>query len=199
MRFRASLDPSGGNVPLVANQPVPDDTALTLPITIDLSVRWPAALMWGVILPAAFIACMIGAAALGSFLGALESSSFIWIAGFATVLLIPLCMFYFPFALLRTIRVTEEDMSHQQSGNRDSVSWDDMRIFAIVEGGKYPGSSATYILSSGRNNVRWTHRARTRWYSIVAPTTSDEEYQRQMEALLNYAAARTELPLIDMR
>jgi hypothetical protein len=34
---------------------------------------------------------------------------------------------------------------------------------------------------------------------VTTPTTSDEEYQRQMNALLSYIAARSNLPLLDLR
>lgn len=201
-RFRAALDPSGGNVPLVTNQPMPDSTALTLPTTVSLCVRWPAAVMWAAVLPVTFTVVLFGEVTLSGLSRAIGLAPFIWATGLALAFLIPLGMIYMPLSLRRTIRITEEGLSHQYSNYSryiDSVAWDDMRIFALIAGGKRPGSSATYILNSGRRNVRWTHRARTRWYSITAPTTSDEEYQRQMEALLSYAAARTKLPLFDLR
>jgi hypothetical protein len=55
------------------------------------------------------------------------------------------------------------------------------------------------MLSSGKSAIRWTRLARTRWYSVLVPTISDEEYQRQVDALLSYIAARTGLPLLDLR
>ena len=62
-----------------------------------------------------------------------------------------------------------------------------------------PSAWYCYVVCNNWNDMRWMYRARTRWYSVMTPTTFDEEYQRQMEALLNYAAARTGLPLIDLR
>ena len=111
-------------------------------------------------------------------------------------------MIYLPLSLRRTILITREGLSHQYSSYSnyiDFMAWKDMRVFAIVEGGRRFSSGATYILASDRHGVRWTHLPRAHWYSTLVPTTSNEEYQRQMEALLSYAAARTGLPLLDLR
>lgn len=98
----------------------------------------------------------------------------------------------------QTIRITEAGLTARSIESR-TIAWDKACVFALVEGGKRPGSTAIYILSSGRNSVRWSYRPRTRWYSVTTPTTSDEEYRRQMNALLSYIATRTGLPLLDLR
>ena len=79
------------------------------------------------------------------------------------------------------------------------MRWEDARVFALVDGFRRPGSTSTYMLSSGKSAIRWTRLARTRWYSVIVPIISDEEYQRQMDALQSYIAARTDLPLLDLR
>jgi hypothetical protein len=78
-----------------------------------------------------------------------------------------------------------------------AIAWDAVRVFALIQ--QLPNGTRIYMLSTGDNEVRWKHRPRTHWYSLAAPTTLDAVYNQQMEALLNYAAARTGLPLLDMR
>lgn len=106
------------------------------------------------------------------------------------------------FALVRpshlTIRATEDGLTIRSSESR-TMRWEDARVFALVDGFRRPGSTSTYMLSSGKSAIRWTRLARTRWYSVIVPIISDEEYQRQMDALQSYIAARTDLPLLDLR
>ena len=206
--FEAAYASPTGIVPMVANQPVPDNSPIVSPITIRRRIRWPVALAW---YAAFFLVATLVVAGLTvgdgllkeQLAGAPPEKSSVTILIVVTIALT--CGLAMLIAVLmlpwrqQQMLITDEGIILVQSGRRSAIAWKDASVFALVEGGRRPSSSATYILASSRRGVRWTHRSRTRWYSITAPTTSNEEYQWQMEALLSYAAARTGLPLLDLR
>lgn len=208
--YDAAFSSPIGNVFWAANQPMLNEASLTLPTTIRLRIRWPVALMWyGLFLVVFMVAgtgFTIGVMVLQNRLtGEPLPSSFILI--YMVVFIVMTCIMAIAIATiflplrLQTLHITEEGVAQTQARLRhvSAITWANIRVFAIVEGRRRPRSAVTYMLSSGRRAVRWTRRSRTRWYSISAPTTSDEEYQRQMDALLSYIAARTGLPLLDLR
>ena len=206
--FEAAYASPTGIVPMVANQPVPDNSPIVSPITIRRRIRWPVALAW---YAAFFLVATLVVAGLTvgdgllkeQLAGAPPEKSSVTILIVVTIALT--CGLAMLIAVLmlpwrqQQMLITDEGIILVQSGRRSAIAWKDASVLALVEGGRRPSSSATYILASSRRGVRWTHRSRTRWYSITAPTTSNEEYQWQMEALLSYVAARTGLPLLDLR
>jgi hypothetical protein len=206
--FKAALASPLGNVPMVANQPVSDSSPIVSPITIRRRIRWPAALAWYtaffLVTTLVLAGLIVGDELLREHLAGAppEKSSVTILIVVALALTCGLAVLIAVFMLpwrQQQMLITDEGIIQVQSGRRSAVAWKEARVFALIEGGRRPSSSATHILASGRHGVRWTHRSRTRWYSITTPTTSDDEYQRQMDALLSYAAARTGLPLLDMR
>jgi len=206
--FEAAYASPTGNVPMVANQPVPDNSPIFSPITIRRRIRWPIALAWytAFFLVSTFVLAglTVGDGALKEHLAGAppEKSSVTILIVVTLVLICGLAMLIAVFMLpwrQQQMLIMDEGIIRVQSGRRSAVAWKDARVFALVEGGQRSDATAVYVLNSGKSTVRWTHHSLTHWYSITAPTTSDEEYQRQMEALLSYAAARTGLPLLDMR
>src|SRR5262249_36848797 len=65
---------------------------------------------------------------------------------------------------------------------------------------KYP-HPIVYELSSAHDVVRWAwmRQNNRRVIFFAQPTVSAEEYERQMQALLSLIAAKTGLPLYDLR
>jgi hypothetical protein len=208
--YDAAFSSPMGNVPWAANQPMHDKSALTLPTIIRLRIRWPAALIWHVLVLVVAMGVASGFTVGGMLLrnrltGEPLDSQFLLISmtvviGLICILAVATAVLFLPVRL-QTLHIVEEGVAQTQDrlGRVSAVTWEKARVFALVGGGRHPGSAATYMLSSGARAVRWTRRSRTRWYSITAPTTSDDDYQRQMDALLSYIAARTGLPLLALR
>ena len=184
-------------VPQAIPQPVPDSTALSIPTTIELISRRRVILGWVIAIYAIIAIILAPVLMVVSKIAPDES--------YVTIFCISGTFFYVLVASMlialaphQTIRVTEAGLT-VRSNDSHTIAWADARIFALVSGRQQTRGTRIYGISSGRSTVRWTHRPRAHWYSTMVPTTSDEEYQRQMEALLSYAAARTGLPLLDMR
>jgi hypothetical protein len=184
-------------VPQAIPQPAPDSTLLSIPTTIELISRRRVILGWVIAIYATIAIILAPVLIVVSKIAPDES--------YVTIFCISGTFFYVLVASMlialaphQTIRVTEAGLT-LRSNDSHTIAWDDARIFALVSGRQQTHSTRIYAISSGRSTVRWTHRSRAHWYSVTVPITSDEEYQRQMEALLSYAAARTGLPLLDLR
>jgi len=177
--------------PFVEDQSTPDIAALQLPANIDLVTRKPLALaatglLW---------LCL---------LAALLMTHYFWLLIlYAPFIINPI----WAFVRRRDIAIQTDDQKISVSEDvmavssdrtkHGAIAWDDVRVFALIQ--QAPNGARVYMLSSGNTEIRWKHRLRTHWYSLATPTTSDEAYSQQMEALLSYAAARTELLLLDLR
>lgn len=191
----ALLDPSSEEVPLVVEQPDPNIAALEPPADIDTVTRKPIAYLAVILTFVIFLGLFI-----------------VWHNAFALFLLLLVAgsmvanfvddrrvVSVLAFGNQR-IRIGEEGIVIGTDHTKlQVIAWDNVRVFALTQGQDDSQLTKHYMLSSGEGEVSWLHRPRTHWYSFTAPTTSDEEYQRQMEALLSYIAARTGLPLLDLR
>ncbi|HZU65635.1 MAG TPA: hypothetical protein VFA09_00030 [Ktedonobacteraceae bacterium] len=84
-----------------------------------------------------------------------------------------------------------------------SVPWQEAKLFAIdgLFGAKRYPHPTIFELSSANDIVRWTWMRRSSFRVVfyARPVLSEEEYNRQMESLLSFIAARTGLPLYDLR
>jgi hypothetical protein len=167
-----------------------------LPTSIDLDGRHKVALGWAVAVNAtSALALLLAQVIAVSF--ALDGHILLLFALFSVLYTVGAAIFVAE-PPHQTIRITEAGMTVRTNESR-TIAWNDARIFALVEGGERSGSTKIYMINTGKSSVRWSYRPHTRWYSVTTPTTSDEEYQRQMNALLSYIAARTGLPLLDLR
>ena len=99
------------------------------------------------------------------------------------------------------IEVTEHGLCARYAGRTGRVMWEEARLFALygMFRAQKNGAALTYELSSPRDIVRWTWVQRTTYFLGLKPTLPLEEYNRQMQALLSLIAARTGLPLYDLR
>ncbi len=79
------------------------------------------------------------------------------------------------------------------------VRWREARLFAVRGPTTLFGRAVTYELASANEVITWKPLRRLHWWSIERPVVPFEEYQRQTEALLSLIAARTHLPLYDVR
>jgi len=191
-------------VTLATFQPVPDIEAIELPSRIDQKPRMLRTMIFSIVLPLFIIAIYVPAF--------LITHSLLVLIIFLFATFPYACLFLFAivtlalgrgmtiFSVNQLISISEDVIATSLGslGSR-AIAWDDVRVFAIVKGGNRLSPDIVYALSSGDREVRWKHCRRTHWYSRAAPITSDEIYNQQMEALLSYIAARTGLPLLDMR
>lgn len=79
------------------------------------------------------------------------------------------------------------------------VRWREARLFAVRGPRTSFSKAVTYELASAKKVVTWKPLRQLHWWSIERPVVPFEEYQRQTEALLSLIAARTHLPLYDVR
>ena len=82
---------------------------------------------------------------------------------------------------------------------KKTVRWDEALLFAVRGPRTALSKAITYELASAKEVVTWKPLRRLHWWSIERPIVPFEEYQGQMEALLSLIAARTHLPLYDVR
>ncbi|SRR5216683_2462521 len=192
---------------LAVEQPAPNTMALPLSITIGQRPKWGTLLL----LPEIVLALMAVLALLliipPSNGQALPQSNVFILAGSLLIVTLLLCGLLIAglYASAREqITVTEHGMIKVGLLRKvHSVSWEEARLFAIdgVYGSmKYP-HPILYELSSAHDIVRWgwMRRNSMRVVFIAQPASSAEEYDRQMQALLSLIAARTGLPLYDLR
>lgn len=95
--------------------------------------------------------------------------------------------------------LTDEGLALVAFGFEQAIAWDDARVFCIPRGTPY--SSPRYCKLSGpKDIVQWWRLDHSgllaRLYEPVVPYP---EYIAQVEALLSLIAARTGLPLYDLR
>lgn len=99
------------------------------------------------------------------------------------------------------IEATSEGLSLSvgtASGKTLCVRWNEAQLFAIYIG-KEKEEAIKYELSSSTAIVRWRRLNQERWFSWLKPALPFDEYDRQMDALLSLIAAKTRLPLYDLR
>ncbi len=215
-RFRAAQ----GDLSLLAEeQPALDEAALSLPLTIQSRTSSPENFFLAMIGMVVITIIIVG------FIGFLAGSTSIFsptnvlsfvLGGLAILVLIlvmTVAMVFLALVLSRTdqrIELTEQGMTIRQGGRAHSVAWDEARLFAIegIGGLNRPWLPRVYQLASAKDMLKWTYQRRRsperngllyRPILAIKPTTSYEEYERQMAALLSLVAAKTGLALYDLR
>ncbi len=93
------------------------------------------------------------------------------------------------------ITLTEKEIQIKQFDEERAIAWTDARLFSVFAV-RRQGNNVYYELSSAKRILRWNWDRSLRG---LRPTTSQEEYNRQMEAVLRIIAAKTGLPLYDLR
>ena len=192
---------------LAVEQPAPNTTALPLSSTIGQRPKWGTLLLLpGILLPLMAVVAFLLIISPPSGQALPQSTVFI-LAGILLIATLLLCGL--PIALIyarvrEQITVTEHGLIKVGLLRKvHSVPWQEARLFAIdgMYGAmKYP-HPIVYELSSAHDVVRWgwMRRNNMRVIFFAQPTVPAEEYERQMQALLSLIAARTGLPLYDLR
>lgn len=97
------------------------------------------------------------------------------------------------------ITVTDEGLAFVAFGFKQAIAWDDASLFCIPRGTPY-SPPRSFELSGPSDVVQWWRwRPGNLLARIYEPAASSLDYDAQIDALLAQIAARTGLPLYDLR
>lgn len=185
---------------LAREQPVPNAFAVPVPVSINLGSKWQSiAVFYGIIALAILIAFFI----IPPLTGGTQLFTYITLGFIFGVALLALAVgFIITYIQQKTnsyyaIEILPEGLTTYYNGNVRTVYWHEAQVFALT-GGRKPGSLLTYELSSTRTVTRWIYLPRKTWY-FYKTEVPYEQYEQQIRALLSHIAARTHLPLYDLR
>lgn len=198
---RRQLAASGDQSLLARQQIVPNKVALPLPTTLKMRSNWP-----GFVAITAILMLIMAVIVVIPYIlvdGASPHPSHVFLTYLVLalpILLIPLIAVSLVFFLRRrrAIEVSENGLTLYDVSGAHYVPWNEARLFAIYMG-KKDAPAIFYELASAKDIVRWTWLRKFSKFSTELPTTSIEEYNRQMQALLSLIAGRTGLPLYNLR
>lgn len=190
-------------IPLAEHQPEPDAPTLTLPITIRLRPRWHVLLSMDVLF---FLMAGLYVVAYDlTDTPPLSQPDLPTIFVFAIFALIFVIVLFTQRTASNGFTVSEEGMMmYMPSTPPDlyAITWSEARLFAIGVGRKKRPRELVYTLAAPGPGkfVHWPRLYQPpRWYAIREPTVPFAEYDQQMQTLLSLVAARTGLPLRDLR
>ena len=189
-RRQAAARGIGADNFLANEQPSSRTVPLSLPVIIGMRAKWPMKLFaWACVAP--LIAVTASEAA----------DHGVWDVRFFSALLgvIGTVVFFMPIHTgERQIEVTDDQLTVRVGRlEEETVPWEEARLFAITRG---THATLSYELSSSEARVPWIWvRPDTFSARLFEPTIPQYEYDRQMEALLALIAAKTGLPLYDLR
>ena len=206
---------AAGNKRLVADeQPAPNLHALTPPLTIGQRPKRSTFLIFFGIMFGSMVAALIVVLAVIPHLLPPSPNhhplppAFYWILiGVMLFFMLLYCGIIFAvfYAKVRQqVTITQDGLIKMGMFHKThSVPWRDARLFAIngVYGSFGYKQPVVYELSSENDIIRWgwMRRNNARVMFLARPTVSPEEYERQMQGLLSMIAAKTNLPLYDLR
>ena len=196
----------GNQLFLAAEQPTADAASLPLPTTIITPRRGKKAFL--LIIGMTMLMAMFFAGWFTWF----DSNPLLLVAdhllnflalsaiGFLAASILFFAILFSPLAR-QQVKVTEGGLAAREGLQTLTVMWHEARLFAMYGtfGGQRRGASITYELSSARAIVRWTWFLRKTYWVDLDQAISHDEYNRQMQALLSLVAAKTGLPLYDLR
>ncbi len=180
----------GADIFLATEQPPPRTAPLSLPLTISIRAKGGLKLIaW--LSVAVFVIAVSGGEAV---------DHGVWDFRFFLVLLAAVgsgSVFVQLLAGERRIEVTDDQVTIRVASIEQTVPWEEARLFAITHGRH---ATLSYELSSSEACVPWIWvRPSTFSARLYEPTIPQYEYDRQMEGLLALVAAKTGLPLYDLR
>jgi hypothetical protein len=203
---RRSLAVLGNQSMLATEQPVPNVNALPLPISIEL--RPPNWFYYILLLGAIIVGGLAGGIIVsfpfhtGNHTGN-HSSLIVLIIVLAISIAVLILLLAILFFILRKqmryqVHVDEQGISVSYGKITTRVDWNTARLFT-VNAVKKPRRPRVYELANEDTLVRWmwVQRDITPLY-IFRPTIPQEEFDRQMQGLLEVVAGKTHLPLYDI-
>lgn len=188
---------------LATEQPEGNANVLTLPITFRLHPNNPPIISIFFVTPFVLFALMVLYRWLIQPVDLVNVSLWIFSGLFLVILLFMSLILYWQFAteFMQVIEVSHEGLRTRYKGQKSTIRWSEARLFAFygVFGDARGRGTQTYELSGSGVVVKWTEyqRKKRMWYLKSGMTF--EEYRSQVVALNNVIAARTSLPLYDLR
>lgn len=184
-----------------SKQPVPDETVLTLPCTIRLRPKWTIPLIcFGVLAPSTSAALLLLAYTIP------PVPDWVPVAIIGTSVFFAALVASIPLVLgWQRIKVSEKGINVQECSvpsigcNQRTIKWSEIRLFAIYLTRKPADQQICYELAGPTIIVRWRRMRPDASFHFTKPPASFDEYDRQMDALLSVIAAKTGLPLYDLR
>jgi hypothetical protein len=180
---------------LAAEQPVPDENALSLPTTLQLRPRRRYFLApSGIIFVGAVIASSIG----NPFALTLPGLAIRLAIALVTIPIYTAIMYLVGRSRMQyDIEVNEQGLSVTYNKVRTAVNWSDARFFAVNDP-KKPKRPKVYELATRDTVARWMWLPPGMTFSYAfKPPLPLEEYHRQ-QAVLQLIEAKTHLPLYDI-
>jgi hypothetical protein len=199
-------------VPLATVQPVPDVSAVLLPIILHAKNRFSTMINIFAMFLVLVISMLIPVGEFILFAARLDLSvSHVSVTLLFLIVFIPLefLLLFCSINWVRAVRHDSQQLQFTEAGflrctrrNVTVVPWKEARLFAIVPMSldlrKTSSPFTTYELSSANEVLRWStskHIAR-----FVGQTTlTPRDRRQQMQTLLSVIATKTNLPLYDLR
>ena len=188
---------------LFPEQPAPNASALTLPTTLELRVKWT---LYYIVIAVSLITFAGVTLVFISmkFPSRTALLIFLSIVGGAILLFLLLFLLTASIAMRRArqvITVTEQGITTRYLGKTTTVPWSEACFFC-VNGVAKQKRALVYELSSEKESVLWTRLFVPKGFirtAMLKPTIPFEEYDQKMRALVEVVAGRTGLPLYDLR
>lgn len=186
---------------LALEQPVPDENGLALPANIELR---PSKISYYFLAGIMLIALLIFIIALFVISPAHASNRpTVILIGLGFVVVFFLLMFFIFFFLFRKriiyqVHVDEQGIEVTYNKIRTRVNWNEARLFTVNQV-KKPRRPRIYELVGNDTLVRWMWIPRNApVWQFLRPVIPYDEYERQMQGLLQLVEAKTNLPLYDI-
>jgi len=190
----------GDRTLLAAEQPMLYATSMAMPMTIKLrySKEFYLLMTGATLLMALLSAAILPLYDNGPLLFTSNRLLF-----FLVIFLILVVLILVILAILgrQQIEVTESGLTARYAGKVSGITWNEARLFAMYGafGVQKSGAALIYELSSAGAIVRWTWVRRKTYFVGLEPTVSIDEHYGQMQVLAELVAAKTGLPLYDLR
>lgn len=184
---------------LFSTQPSRNEHALALPVTIEVKMRMTSFFLLSTGLVILYLSLL--ALALSLQYVSFAALRFLMLTNGG--MLLSSLLFVWLVARIaaryahQKITVTEQGITIRYRGKTRSLAWNEARFFSLHGSARFGRTPLLYELASMKRSVVWVQlRARSFWLRPLIPF---EAYQQQMNALSALVAARTGLPLYDLR
>ncbi len=190
---------------LAEMQPSPNEYALDLPFTVVMRYRTYKFIMLLaiiIIIPFIGLVILLPSSTHGAF------DPFAFVIPFISIACI-LCLLVAGLLIVQLIRGKPE--GYQVTLTSDGIigaqnrriAWKDARLFTIASRGNRANEALSPLIfevasADTRIHIMWLRTESAR-QAIIEPVVSYEEYERQMHSVLAVIAAKTGLPLYDLR
>lgn len=198
---RRELVRQGDRSLLAKDQPVPNEFALQLPITIRL--RWKPRFF--LVFMASIVVPFTIALAIISIVSGRGNPVSLLIFGIAMAIFLLIFIAMGAITMRKMKAVTRYQIEANEyglivlfNGQVTIINWQEAQLFA-VSGINKPRRPMMYELSNPEMVARWMWLPRNMYpFYPLEPELPYEEYNRKMQALLAFIAAKTHLPLYDL-